>query len=209
MNRGARHLELDRLFDAGSADRQLRRGRRGPAQFFDCLILFPTFGRPAVQHDDAVARLNAGALGRRIGQRRDDGDPAIAHLDLDAEAGVITGRRFRELPEIVRFEKDGIGIAELIQHAVDRHLVESLLVERVDVIIRDVCQHVVEQAGLLVDRPGRFGFALQEPTTADQGGEKDGGNHEPFMSNHHAPLSDRAVAAATSRQAMSWTAFLG
>ena len=86
VNRGARELELDRIIDAQPPNGQLRRRTRRPAQLLHRLILFPPFRGAAVQLDNAVTRLNAGTLGRRIGQRRDDGDPAVAHVDLNAEA---------------------------------------------------------------------------------------------------------------------------
>ena len=208
VNRGARELIGDRLVDPAPSDQQLRRRPGRPAQFLDRLILLPPFRRTAVELDDAVARLHAGALGRRIGQRRDDGDPAVAHVDLNAEAGVVAGRGFGELAEVVRLEEYRVRIAQLIEHAVDRHLIELALVERIDVVIGDVGQHVVEQPRLLIDRAFRLRLPLQEPAAADQRGQGDDGDHGPFMTNHHAPLSDSAVAAATSRQAASWTAFL-
>ena len=211
MNRRARELVCDRLIDAGAPDGQLRCRSGRPAQLLHCLILLPPFRRAPIQLDDAVAGLDAGTLGRRVRQRRDDGDPAIAHIDLDAESGVVAGRGLGELPEVIRFQEYRIGIVQLVEHALDRHLVQLALVERIDVIVGDVRQHVVEQACLLVDRSGRLRFALQEPAARNHRGGDDGGNHEPFMANHHVLLSESVplVTARTSRQAASCTAFFG
>src|SRR5207237_4996991 len=97
---------------------------------------------------------------------------------------------------------------ELIEHPVDRHLVQLTRIERVNVGVGHVREHILEQAGLLVDRARWFRFALQEPPAADESGECDDGDDGPFMTNHETPLKCRAVTAATSRQAASCTAFL-
>ncbi len=59
---------------------------------------------------------------------------------------------------------------QLVEHAVDRHLIELPLVERIHVVVGHVRQHVVEQTRLLVDRSGRLRFALQEPGARHQRG---------------------------------------
>src|ERR1041384_5969919 len=66
--------------------------------------------------------------------------------------------------EVVRLEERGIGIVQLIEQAVDRHLVELALVDRIDVEVGDTRQHVVEQPRLLVHRPLRRRVALEEPS---------------------------------------------
>ena len=67
VDRRARQLEGDRLVHADPAHLQLHRAPRLAAQLLHGLIVLPTLGRPPVQRDDLVTRLDAGAFRRRLG----------------------------------------------------------------------------------------------------------------------------------------------
>src|SRR5213592_1789990 len=99
-------------------------------------------------------------------------------------------------------------IVQLVEHAVDRHLVELALVERVDVVIGDVREHILEQPGLLVHRSFRRGLALQQPATRRERDAGDDGDHQDLSELHETPRVESAVTVMTSRHAASCTAFL-
>ena len=92
---------------------------------------------------------------------------------------------------------------QLIEQPVDRHLVELLLVERIDVEVGDPGQHVVEQPGLLVHRARRGVCPLQQPPARSQGHDGDGRDDRDFPMLHDIPRSECALTAVTSRQADS------
>ena len=95
-----------------------------------------------------------------------------------------------------------------VEQAVDRHLVELPLVNGVNVVVGDMCQHVLEQARLAVHRPHRLGFVLQQPAAAYQGDRHDAGDKEQLAVLHRTPRVVCAVAATISRHAASCTACL-
>src|SRR6266576_2492359 len=70
------------------------------------------------------------SLRGRVGKRRHDGDPSVSDVDLDAQTAVVAGRRFVERAEVVPLEEDGIRIVQLVEHAVDRHLIEAPFLDR-------------------------------------------------------------------------------
>ena len=168
MDQGARHLEGDGLLHAHAPDLELDGGAGRAAQLPHRLVVLPPLGRPAVQHHDAVSGHHPRALGRRIGQGRDDGDPSVANVDLDPQAAILSRGLLGERVEVVRLQVDGIGVVELVEEAVDRHLVELALVDRVHVEVRDAREHVVEQARRLVHGPRRGRAALQQPPARGQ-----------------------------------------
>ena len=95
---------------------------------------------------------------------------------------------------------------QLIEQPVDRHLVELLLVERIDVEVGDPGQHVVEQPGLLVHRARGAAFPLQQPAARRQGHAGDDRDDRDVPMLHDIPRSECVLSAMTSRQAASWTA---
>ena len=113
-----------------------------------------------VERHDLIARLDAGALRRRVRQGRHDGDPAVADLDLDSETAVIPGGGLVQGLEVVSLQEDGVRVVQLVEHAVDGQLVEAALVDRIDVVVGDVREHVFEQACLLVHRARGRRFVL-------------------------------------------------
>src|SRR5690606_4444653 len=97
---GATHLDRD-----GAA--------RRTAQQLEGLVLVETNTRLAVNGDDLVTRLDAGALGRGLRQRSDDEDQAVANVDLDAESTVVAGGLLIELAVVLALEERRVRIAEL------------------------------------------------------------------------------------------------
>ena len=99
---------------------------------------------------------------------------------------------------------------ELIEQAVDRHLIELALVDRVDVEVGDAREHVVEQPGLLIDRPRWRRAALQQPATRGQRQHARDDDEHDLLPLHDVPptRSCSAAAAPTSRHAASCTAVL-
>jgi len=206
VDRGAGHLEDERLIHADPAHLQLGRRARLAAQLFHRLVVLPALGRAAVERDDLVARLNTGPLGRRLRQGRDHGDPAVAHIDLDAQAAVVPGGLLGEEPEVVRLQEHGVRVVQLVQQAVDRHLVEPSLVERVDVVVGHVRQHVLEQACLLIDGSRGSRLPLQQPAAGRERDHGDAGDDGQLANVHDMPRVESAAAAVTSRHAASCTA---
>src|SRR5439155_141892 len=98
-------------------------------------------------------------------------------------------------------------VVQLVEHAVDRHLIELPLVERVDVVVGDVRQHVLEQARLLVHGSLRHGLALQQPATGRERDARDDGDDQDLSELHDTPRVESTVTAMTSRHAASCTAF--
>jgi hypothetical protein len=164
--------------------------------------LYPCVERPVDLHD-LVAGLDARPLRRRIRQRGDHRDPAVPHVDLDAQAAVVARRLLGERAEVVGLEELGVRVLQLAQQPVDRHLVELALVERVHVVVGDVRQDLVEQAGLLVHGAGGRLAALQQPAPRRQRDRRQPGYHQDPLSSHAMPLDERAVTAASSRHAAS------
>ena len=113
----ARQLELDRLRHAAPPDREHHLGAGRPAQARHRLLGGVALGRLAVDVDDLVAGLDAGPFGRRLRQRGHDRDPAVAHVDLDAEPAVVAGGRLGERLVVVALEQDGVRVVQLLQHA--------------------------------------------------------------------------------------------
>src|SRR5256712_6060127 len=140
--------------------------------------------------------------------RRHDGDPAFTDIMLHAQTAVVAGRRFVECAEVVPLEEDGIRVAQLVEHAVDRHLIEAPLLDRIHVEVGDVSEHVLEKTAVLVNGPRGLGLALQQPAP---GGQRQAGrcadDHD-IPELHETPRVESAVTAMTSRQAASCTAFL-
>src|SRR6266513_741501 len=148
VDHGAGELERERLLDAYAVHPELHRRSRLAPQLLHGLILLPALGRVTVQRHDLIARLDAGALRRRVRQGRHDGDPAVADLDLDSETAVIPGGGLVQGLEVVSLQEDGVRVVQLVEHAVDGQLVEAALVDRIAVVVGDVREHVFEQACL-------------------------------------------------------------
>ena len=87
---------------------------------------------------------------------------------------------------------------QLVEHAVDGHLVELALIEGVDVVVGDVGEDVVEQPRLLVDRTDRLGLTLEEPATGGERDDGDGDDHQSLATHHETPRSESQAASRTA-----------
>src|SRR2546426_661642 len=122
----------------------IRRPPRSTLFPYTTLFRSPLDPDPAHLELHRAARLAAQLLHGLIvlpafGRATVQGDDLIARLD--------------PRPEVVALEEDRIRIVQLVEHAVDRHLVEPPLLDRVHVEVGDVSEHVLEQARLLVNGP--------------------------------------------------------
>ena len=126
--------------------------------------------RLAVDLDDAVAGGHARLLGRRAAERRDDRDAAVAHVHLDAHAGVVAARALVEAAQAPLVEKHRVRIVQLSQHARDGLAIQQRIRERVHEVAPHVRHHLVEQARARgrVERGVRRRLALDQPAARHQ-----------------------------------------
>ena len=149
-----RHIEgLRVLAQDGDGDRRVDRA----AHQIDGLIERHALDRLAIDLADEIVGLDAGALGRRIVDRRDDLDEAVFHGDLDAEPAEFAAGL--HLHVLVGF---GIHVARMRiergQHAVDRRIDQLGVVDRLDIIGAHALENVAEQIELAIGvRADRFG----------------------------------------------------
>src|SRR2546429_9810445 len=114
--------------------------------------------------------------------------------------------RFAERPEVVPLQEHRVRIVQLVEHPSDRHLIQPALVDRIDVIVGHVGEHVLEQAPLLVPRPDGRGLPLQQPAARGQRHAGDGDEDQRLPELHETPRVESGAAARTSRHAASRTA---
>ncbi len=163
VNLRPRERELHRRIHTGAPDGQHHIGARLTAQRRDCLLGGVVLRGDPVDGGDLVAGLDAGPLGRCVGQRRDHGDPPGANLDLDAESAVVARRGLGEGLVIVALEQVGIGVVQLVQHADRGLLVERRFADAVHVVRLHPGEHIIEQARALVHAAVVAHTALQQP----------------------------------------------
>ena len=124
---------------------------------------------------------HARALRRGLRQRRHDRDPAVAHVDLDAEPGVVARRLLGERLVVVAGEQHRVGVLELLQHAAGGLIVQLGLADRVDVVGVHVAEHVVEQPRLLIDVAAARDTTLQQPAAAQERDHGHQHDHTPAL----------------------------
>jgi len=148
-------------------DRDGRPGRT--AQRDPRLVDGPILGGLPGDLDDAVARLDAGALGGGPRKWGHDDDPAVADIDLDANATVVPGRVLVQARQPLRTQKNRVRVVQLVEHAIDGFAVEVRRADRIHVVALDVRHDLVEQtrstdAGSVVEP------ALEKPPTRHKRG---------------------------------------
>ena len=169
MKRHSRQRVWNRGDDAGTLNTQRHFCARVAAKHFRGLFQRPSFGGVSVDLGDAVARLNARALCRASRHRRNHHQPTVAHVHLDSDAGVVSARGLVQPAELVRGQKRGVWILELVQHAFNCFAVKQLLSHRVDVELVYVSEHLVEQTlGFGGRRGGVARPANDQPATSDE-----------------------------------------
>ena len=127
--------------------------------------------RGVVQPDDQVARLDAGALGRRVVDRRDDLDEPVLHADLDPQSPEFAAGARLQLLVVVGNEVGGVRI-ESGQHPSNRVLEQGLVLDGLDVIVLDLGEYLRERAEIL-ERQRAVAAALREHALPDGKGPAD------------------------------------
>ena len=172
----------DGRLHALAAHRQVDRRADRAAQRLHRPLHRPVGRGDAVHLDELIPGADAGPLAGRAGHGRDDGDPAVPGVDLEADAAVVTGGPFLQPLIILPGEQRGVGIVQLLEDPVDRPVVELALGKRVDLVVPHVLEHLLEQAGLLIDVVADSKATLQEPAAGEAGDERhQGGNGPPSV----------------------------
>jgi hypothetical protein len=172
-----RHGHGEALGDAGPLDGQHDLRPVLAAQRARGLVGAPPLGADAVDGDDAVAPLEAGPGRGRAGERGDDGDPAVADVDLDADAGVVPAGALGQPSKTVTGQIDRMRVVQLAEESLDGLLVEVVLWHRVDVELRHVLEDVVEEARAIHGPPAVLHPLLEEPAARDER-EPQNGKHD-------------------------------
>src|SRR5687767_13863784 len=170
MKRPSGQRERDRRKRARPLDLQREARSRLPAERLHRFLQSPSLRAAAIDLDDAISGLDACPLRGTSRGRRDYYDPSVPHVDLYADTGIVSGRRFVKAPELVGGEQRRVGVLELVEHSVDRHAVHHGGRERVDVVAIHVREHVIEESGGFGFRSdwSRSCSALQEPAARDK-----------------------------------------
>ncbi len=140
-----RERVFDRCRDAGTLNGEPDDGPRCAAKKIPRVLDREPAHSLAIDLDDSIAGLNAGGQRRSTGQRRDDRDPAVAHVDLRADARVFAGRPLVQRRQHFGRQISAVRIVEIAHHAVDRVEVQRRIAERVHVLVRHALEHLVEQ----------------------------------------------------------------
>ena len=133
LDHGARQRHDDGLGFAFAHDGQRDLGIGLAAHALDRIVERHALDRGFVELDDQVARLDAGARGRRIVDRRDDLDEPVFHADFDAQAAEFALRADLQFAERILVEIGRMRV-EPGEHAGDGFGDELLVVDRLDVV---------------------------------------------------------------------------
>jgi len=129
----ARDVEVLRLRPPLADDRDGDLGARPPAHALDGVRrLHVLRGQPVDLHD-AIARVQAGAIGRRAFDGRHDGEDVVLQRDLDAETPERAGRLDLHILVGVGIEEGAVRV-EAAEGALDRAVDELLGRHFVDVL---------------------------------------------------------------------------
>jgi hypothetical protein len=134
--------------DARPLDRHPHRGPGRATQRLQRLLGGEAAGGLPVDLHDPVAGHDPDALGRRSGQRADDGDAAVTHVHLDADPRVVPARALVQPAEAPGVEEDGMRIVQLVEHAAHGAPVERGVGQRVHIVAPEVLEHLLEQPSL-------------------------------------------------------------
>ena len=195
----ARDVEVLRLRPPLAHDRHRDLGARPPTHALDRVRqLHVLRGQPIDLHD-AIARVQAGAVGRRAFNGRHHGQQVVLQRDLDAETAERARRLDLHLLVGVGIEEGAVRV-EAAEGALDRAVDELLGRHFVDVLVLHDRQHLGEQPKLLVRRA--VVRALAGDRAAERKGQHDeqGANHKRLL--HGIPqVPDRLgpVIGATVR----------
>ncbi len=149
-------------------------GALGAGDHLDALVGGLVLGGLAVHLDDLVAGEDAGVERGGFLERGDDVEPAVAHVDLAADAGERAGHGLLELGGVLGGDVLGVGVVEGLEHAVDGALGELAGVGLLDVVGHDHALDVgdevqaVRSAGHLRQSRGQLGDEEAEEEDEDQ-----------------------------------------
>ena len=119
MNRRALKSELDWLSDSRTFNLERDRATRLAAQHSGCFLISPAFRWLSGDLGDAIAWLEARALGRPTGKRGYHDQPTVADIYFDSQPGIVAGRTLVETGKAVRRKKCRVWIPELVEHPVN------------------------------------------------------------------------------------------
>ena len=200
---GAGELHVEGLA-ALAADRELDIAVDGTAHLLHGLVQRQSLHLLAVDLHDVVVRLDPGARGGRVVDRRDDLDEAVLHGDLDAEAAELAAHLRLQVAKILRIEIARVRI-ERAQHAVDGGLDELLVVRLLDIVGADTLQHLSEEIELAIDllllllwallalRGGRLRLSLRGVTRNQEPNQGCGGCRCNADTHHPLTFSSRVA----------------
>ena len=144
LDGGALQAHLERLLLAAPY-RELDGRIHRPAHLLDRLLERHALDGFVVELDDEIARLEARFRRRRVVDRRDDLDQAVIHGDLDAESAELAAGLNLHVAEAFGVHVARVRV-ERGQHAVDRGLDQLVILDRLDVVLLDLREHVAEEA---------------------------------------------------------------
>ena len=162
----------------------------GPAHALDRLGQAEALDRLAVEVGDQIARLESGAIGRRVVDRRDHFHEAAFHGDLDAEPAELAAGLHLHVAEALGIEIARMRI-ERGQHAVDRGFDQLLVADFLDVVGSHALEDVAEQVQLAI---GLGAIGLRPRVEGDEKETNRGACRQ--QSNSHYPLTLVLLAAS-------------
>ena len=141
-------VELQRLGIAVALDAEAHRRAFLAAHALDRIVQRRRVHGDPVDHDDDIARADAGLLGGRSFDGRDDDDLLIVHRHLDADPGVLPGAADLDLIVIIAVEVGGVRVKRG-DHPARRRLQQGVIVELLDIVVLDALDDRSEGARVL------------------------------------------------------------
>ena len=177
----AGQCDFERLGFALAQDRQLDLCLRLAAHLLHGIREGQAFHQAVVELEDQVARLDTGAVGRRILDRRNDLDEAVFHTDFNTESTEFALRADLQILEGICVEVGGVRV-EIREHAADRVRDQLLVFNGLDVALLDRIEYFREGAQFL-DRQACTGFLLCDcrKLEADQHATDEAGANQPGL----------------------------
>src|SRR5580698_3625690 len=179
-----------------TADRNLGAGRAD--QRVGHLSDRPPGGRRALDLDDAVARDDAGFLGRCVREHLADGDagPGANVFDHHADAAVAPAGPAREFRIAPRREQLAVGVIELAHEPLRGLLVQRARAQGVDEAVVHQRQHLIEDAGAIRIGARPQDKSAREQRDQDQRRDRDGTGPGTTESWHSAGHSEWKASLA-------------
>ncbi len=172
------------------------------AQLLDDPDLVPPGNALTVHPDDPITRQQAFTLGRRAGDHAHHRHPVADLAHADSEAGVVAGERDIQVRRASGVDETAVRVVELSEHPVDRHAVQLIGTDRLDVPLLDdlgdtpqLC--AIERVGLLRGRrPFHQGTADAQTDQTDPDSHR--GPVDPHGPTSASPAHPPAVSARSA-----------